>query len=264
MVDKNKDKFDEIIVDSIYKLKALRDDFIKVILLLVKYNSNIDFGTFQRFFENLIEFNFPSKDFKTIFKEQFDNFKFINYELFLYFIAILLKFEKFQTATHFINLFYFFKEQGEYKKSDISVFSKSIDSLDRIRKNRLGLKYYSVTGQFVKERADNKNIIFGKIIETDYLLFLITLLKNKNSFYVWFPMCSPYLNERESEFFSRMQSKTYFDKVKVLFGLKDINEFKESIITLSNSQEAHDFYRWLRGMPKIEYVTQLENIGTVD
>jgi len=73
-----------------------RNEAIEIFFAIAQYrNPTTVTQQLQRFFENMIPFMYPPKGITSWNSSDFDNFKFIIYELFLYAISCLLKYDAF-------------------------------------------------------------------------------------------------------------------------------------------------------------------------
>ncbi|RKD34173.1 SEFIR domain-containing protein [Thermohalobacter berrensis] len=265
----NINEFDELVIDNINKLIPLRNDFIKVVDIIFKYKEHIDLNKFHRFWEEIIKYQYKTPDMSSYYQFQFDNFKFFIYELFLYFITILLKLEKYEEASFFINATYFYKinNYGELVNGNISEFNNYVESLEQIRQNRLKLNRISITADLIKERANIHNIKFRDIVETDYLLFFITINNSKDSIRqdIWVPRCSVYNSyHRKPLIFEKMISARHFEKVKILFKVNTPEEFKNMILKTTDLGIDKDYYKSFYRIISINKVVDIEKLATLD
>lgn len=263
------ENFDEDVLESIERMLPLRDDFIEFTNVVFKYGDKINLDELHSFFEKLISFLFKPEGVTSWTKIDFDNYKFFIHELFLYFIANLLKLGKYNEASFFINSKYFFRYDNfnELRSSGIDIFNSYILSLDEIRNKRLNLRRISLTADLIKQRANRKDINFDHIIETDLILYYITELERNN--FSWFPRCSVY-NSRFSnniELFERMISSQHFNKIKILFKVNNFDELKKKMsVYLEHIEEGGHKYsnQWDYDIMPLEQVINLEKISTVE
>jgi len=257
-------EFDDIVIESIERLLPLRNDFIDFIMTVFKYSESIDVDRFHHFFERLIKYLYKPEDVHSWNRTDFDNYKFFVYELFLYFIAGLIKLEKYSTASYFINSSYFFKEDnmGQLRHSNVSILNQHVKSLDYNRNRRLNLQRYSITADLVKQRANRQDIPFHLLIDADLILFYVTCLQD-DAFQIWYPHCCVYARGG-TEFFARTVSRKYVDKIRVLFNAKDLSEFKAQIgkIDEVNRQYARSYVDYR--VPNIISLVNLDNLGSVE
>ena len=264
-----RDNFDEDVLESIERMLPLRDDFIEFTNVVFKYGDKIDLDGLHSFFEKLISFLFKPEGVTSWTKIDFDNYKFFIHELFLYFIADLLKLGKYNEASFFINSKYFFRydNSNELRNSGIDIFDSYILSLDGIRNKRLNLRRISLTADLIKQRANCEDINFDHIIETDLILYYITELEGNN--FSWFPRCSVYSPRFFSniELFERMISSQHFNKIKILFKVNNLDELKKKVsVYLERIEEGGRKYsnQWDYNMVPLEQVINLEKISTVE
>ncbi|MHB8276713.1 MAG: SEFIR domain-containing protein [Candidatus Humimicrobiaceae bacterium] len=259
-----KDKFDEVIINSINNLKPLRNDFINVSELIFKYDVKIELDYFKDFLEKLLNYKYRDIKLSHYYAEQFDNFKFLIYELVLYFITILIKLNKFQIVSYFTSNTYFFNHNGELIHNNISEFNSYIKSLEEFRKNRLNLNdIKNISASIIEERADYPGINFQQILETDYLLFFITVLKNPN--YFWYPRLGVYFRPNSKiNILAKLVSKNYFEMVKCLFNVGNKNELINLIIKIKDNNRIQGVYSYSYEIPEIEKAIDLNAIGSID
>jgi hypothetical protein len=217
--------FDDGVVGTIEKMLPLRDDFIDFAFTLFKY-STPDLDRLHEFFEKLLSFTFRRETAQSWTEVDYDSFRFFNYELMLYLIAILLQQKKFSEAAYFIHSQYFYRsDTGQLKQNSIVMFNRYVSSLDEFRKQRLKLNRVSVTADLIKARATRKDIRFEDIRETDLILHYLMELRGERS--GWFPRTSVYGGRGSGiELFERMVSKRYFESVKPLFAVGTVDELK--------------------------------------
>ena len=85
----------------------------------------------------------------------FDNFKFLIHELFLYTVCIFLKYEHFQQANQFFEEQYYSSKEnapGSGEMKNFTVFREYLEALEH-RKKRLSLGRVSLRADFLKNRC---------------------------------------------------------------------------------------------------------------
>lgn len=256
--------FDEKVLASIEKMLPFRDDFIEFTYIVFKYKEDIDLGRFHDFFEKLITFKFEPENIKTCAEVDCDNYRFFIYELFLYFISILLQLKKYKETAFFINSQYFYRYQnyGQLQNDGVGIFNSHVPSLDVNRNQRLKLQRISVTADLIKSRATRKDISFAQIVQTDLILYYLTELKDDR--YEWTPRTSVY-NDRGAkiELFERMISIQHFEKIKVLFDVESVENLKEEITKYIERNKGQKRGLWDYTVIPLENILDLNKIGTV-
>ena len=156
-----------------------------------------------------------------------DNFKFIAHELFLYVVACFLCEEQFDTVNHLLKQGYYLPPDVEFDGSNManfSVFSTHLRSLN-YRNEHLESNQISLHSDLLMERIEKSGVEPRHLMQADLVLFLRSHLDNqiKDSYRRWFPLTLLYASDGEPSFeiFARSRSKEYFDKVKVVLGIKE-------------------------------------------
>jgi hypothetical protein len=87
----DRQKFDELIVQSIDSFVPYRDECLTVIAAIARYPNSSGDRLLHRFFEKLIPYMFRPKNLMQYSDWYFDNFAFVIHELFLYTVAAILR-----------------------------------------------------------------------------------------------------------------------------------------------------------------------------
>lgn len=264
-------EFDEKVVKSIEKLKKLRDVFVDFAIKMFRNSKNIDLDSYKSFFEKSLTLLQPQEDAKQWTMLDFDNFKFFIYELFLYFIATLIRERKFEEASYFINGNYFFRQRysgQELSYGGIEIFNHYPQSLEEIRNKRLNLRRISITADLIKERATRVDINFEQIKQTDLILYVITAINNHGR-EIWFPRTSVYRSRfgENIELFEKMISSSHFERMKFLFKISSKTELAQKLEIYNKALEEGKTRRigtWDYHIPKISEVINIGNIATID
>ncbi len=180
-------------------------------------------------------------------------------------MAVLLKLKKYQEAGFFIHSQYFYRNaSGETKQTGIEMFNTHVRSLDEFRNNRLGLTRVSVTADLIKARATRTDLSFAEIRETDLILHYLTELQGAR--FGWFPRTSVYRGRSSGiEVFDRIVARRHFDRIKVLFGINTLDEFKAMIkqhVTQDIGNRRGSRGMWDYGIRPLENVIDIEKAGS--
>lgn len=228
-------EFDERVVKSIEKFIPYRNEIVSLFVKIAQYmpiEENII--NLHRFFESLIPYMSRPENVSRYSEGDFDNFKFIVHELFLYLIAILLKHEKFSEVNLLLTRPYYMAdrlEHGVNNAGGFEIFRNHIESLEH-RKNRLKLGRLSLHADLLKQRSESSGIDFRYLMQADFVLYVRATIQ-QSDYLRWFPETLLYLGHFYTAFeiFARSSSKSYFDKVKCILNidkLSDIGELIES------------------------------------
>jgi hypothetical protein len=258
--------FDDDVVQSIEKMLPLRDDFIDFTFTVFRYQESVNLEQIHAFFEELKTYSRRKAEEGSYTEIDFDNYKFFMYELMLNFMSILFKLRKYSDAAFFINSQYFYRDRySDLAYEDLGAFNSNIRSLNEFRNNRLELRRVNVTADLIKTRSTRSDITFDDIKETDQILYYIYQFKGRE--YGWFPHTSVYESRNmKIDIFLKMVSRQFFEKVKGMFEVSTVEEFKkranEQIAKYAGSQSRMDTWNYhVRG---IDRVFDLEHIGTVN
>src|SRR5690606_31798055 len=111
------ENFDEPVADSIEQFTPYRNEFIQVVIATSQYLPTREATQkLHRFFEKIHPYMDRPETLNQWNRFQFDNFKFIVHELYLYTIAILIKDEHFGLAAELISTPYYVSWHGESGK----------------------------------------------------------------------------------------------------------------------------------------------------
>jgi len=226
--DWDKETFDDQIVESIELFIPARDEFLQVMVALMQYcptQENIQ--KIHAFLESL----FPYMDRHRVlgtghyYNYMSDNFKFIIHELFLYIIAILIKYEKFELANYlFITQYFYNYPFSNQRLFSFDKFRPYLESLDKYRNKRLSEGRVSIHADLIEDRVTLKTIKFDDLMQADLVIFIRACQLQYN----YWPVTLVFSIHDESTFeiFARACSKNYFERMKKLFDINTVEEFK--------------------------------------
>lgn len=229
----NKDgEFDDKLIENIDKFLPYRSEAIEIFLAIAQYRNTPEaWNQIHKFFENLIPYMDVPEGVSNWKESDFDNFKFIIHELFLYAISSLLKYECFDAVAHLFRHHYYVKKNAAYGRDVMvpyTIFRKFLSSLD-IRNKRLNLRRISLRADLLEQRSKTSGIAFRQIMQSDFILFIRASFEaiNNGGYQNWYPETLLY-NERYNgkfEIFARSQSTEYFNRIKCLFEIGDKKDF---------------------------------------
>ncbi len=231
-------EFDDKIIESIENFIPYRNEAIEVFFSLSQYSEKPEtIEQVHRFFEGLIPFMFRPKHISSYRESDFDNFRFIIHELFLYAIAGYLKYERFEVIAYLLRHDYYFEKNEENRMVPFSIIRQDMTSLKN-RNNRLDLRRLSLRADLLVQRVKGTGITDRQLMQADFVLFMrasLNTLRYDTS--RWWAETLLYVNGRTFEIFSRAQSKEYFNKLKCLFDIESkgdldalLKAFKEGTV----------------------------------
>ena len=262
----SEDPLDELVIQSIESFLPYRNEAIKIFLLLAR-NRNTD-ETAQivhKFLESLIPYMDRPRNITQWGIDDFDNFKFIIHELYLYAVACFVRHEKFNSAAALVTDGYYLSDSfGEYNlaMTTFCIFRQDLGSL-KYRNDRLELGRSSLHADLLMQRSKESGVEFRDLMQADLVLFLKSHLNHsKVQFHYWWPETLIYAGRQSKPFeiFARSQSTRYFNRMKCLLG---INSKADLAPLLNEINRNPQLYFLQGGFPiHIEHLLGYERIAT--
>lgn len=241
----SEEEFDDKLVRNIEEFLPYRNEAIEVFLALARYRKTDEtWEALHKFFETLIPYISHPEQVTSWREKDFDNFRFIIHELFIYAIAALLRNECFTGVAYLLRQYYFTEQDARYGGEAMLPFSRirnPLSSLDH-RNKRLNLRRLSLHADFLEQRSKTSAFPFQQVMQADFILFIRDCIDclNPGRSQEWWPESLVY-SERiygPFEIFARSQSRQYFDKVKVIFDI----ETKENLVSLMEAFQKHKLW----------------------
>jgi hypothetical protein len=224
-------EFDDRVIENIEQFLPFRNEAIEIFLALAQYRDTADtYQQLHRFLEGLIPYMERPPNITRYSDWDFDNFKFIIHELFLYIVTSLLKYECFEGVSYLLRHNYYLENEyshGSDNTVPFDTFRHYLKSLE-YRNGRLNLRSLSLHADLLQQRSKTSGISFSQLMQADFVLFIRSCLDSlrKEGYQRWWPDTLVYtkMHHTAFEIFARSQSKQYFDKVKCLFDIKNKEE----------------------------------------
>jgi len=223
-IQAGEEEFDDLIIKNIENFIPYRNELIQLIISINQYSpTEENIQKLHRFFETLIPYMKRPEHVTSYRDWNFDNFKFIVHELFLYTVAIFLKFEHFDLANTLLEKKYYLPGNSEYGRDvmvGFRVFREYMQSLEH-RNKRLGLRRLSLRADLLKDRCTGVGIEFRHLLQADFVIFMRAEIEAEDDYSRWWPETLLWLGHYHGgfELFARSISKKYFDRVKVLLAI---------------------------------------------
>ncbi len=220
-----KGEIDDAVVNNIEQFIPYRNEVIQIFFTIANYAPNAEnISKLYRFFERLIPYMNKPEHITNWHEWDFDNYKFIIHELFLYAIAIFIKYERFEQANIFLTQDYYLPGNS-YSGRDVMVnftyFYKYMKSLEH-RNKRLTLRRLSLRADILEQRSKSSGLELRYLMQADFVLFIRSEIDNSR----WWPETLLYIGRIYGAFeiFARAESKTYFDKIKCLLNITQLSD----------------------------------------
>lgn len=233
-------EFDDAVIKNIEEFKPSRNEAIQLFITIAQYAQSEEIiQRVHSLFESLIPYMNRPPNISQCKEWDFDNYKFVVHELFLYALATLLKYERFDQANHLLQQQYYVPGNSDYGRNvmvSFTVFRHYIRSLE-YRDDLLSLRRLSLRADLLKERCARTGIDFRYLLQADFVAFMSAEIEAKDRYNSWWPETLLYLGHFNSPFeiFARCVSKTYFDKAKVLLGI-ETSKYLEPLLNSHNDE----------------------------
>jgi hypothetical protein len=262
-IDGNTDPFDDAVVESIESFLPYRNEAIGIFATIAAHIDTVESRTvLHRFFEGIIPYMERPATVTSFRDWDWDNFRFVIHELFLYALASLIRYERFESAAYLMNNRYFVPDRSREDEDIMAsfiVFRKHVPSLTA-RNQRLKLQRLSVRADLLKERCKGVGIDFRHLMQADLVLFVRSRVNCPSQFKYWFPETLLYRHSGAFEVFARSRSKSYFDRAKVLLGI-DRKEDLEAVLKTFDGAQGW-FPRWQYESFNPAYLLGFERLAT--
>lgn len=236
----------KLIFNRIEEFKQPLEQIVGVLYTIASHAANEDnILALHRFFEGISQYFYPDSNGKTSYSYRvwdFDFYKFIGCELFLYTLAIFIKMEKFSVISFLLNQpYYCYRESGRSKKiKQFDFLKEDIDSLKFYFSEVEGRNWYSSVAELIKRRFSIKFIGLDHLCQADFICYLNLMSKNieTNSYDYWNPTLQLYHDGHDAyEIFAKSISKKYCEKILPLLNINAISNLKELLEKLSNNSD---------------------------
>lgn len=235
-LSKSGGEFDDEVIRSIEEFLPFRNEAIQIFTTIAQYAPTPEFvQRTHRFFESLIPYMHRPSNINQYSEWDFDNFKFVVHELFLYALAVLIKHDRLSQAKYLLEQHYYLPGNSDYGRNvmvSYVVIREYLRSLEH-RNKRLGLRRLSLRSDLLKERSNGTGIEFRHLMQADFIAFMRAEVEAENDYKRWWPETLLYLGHFNGAFevFARSVSKAYFNNAKGLIAIdspKDLEPLLKS------------------------------------
>lgn len=219
------EEMDQAVYDMIVAFRPHRDEYVKLLIALAGYQPEIEYEQrLQRFFEEMLSYTNPSSHSEKPLHWGLDNFMFLLHELFLYTLAVFLKYERFEQADYLLAEKYYIPGESRYGRDEMISFDnihRHIESLEKLNE-RLETGEQAPRAQMLKQRCQGSGIDFRYLVQADFTAFLRAELYYHPYYSQWYAETLTFLKSPHSplEIYNRAKSKAYFDRMKIALGIE--------------------------------------------
>lgn len=233
---------------SIEQFAPFRAEYIQTIQTLSQYSMTKEtIHKLHRFFERAAQYMYRNETMTSYHSYEFDNFKFIVHELFLYTNAVLIRDEHFTLVDELLGTPYYFGERGRggmteaVRYYELREFMRSFEPRDK------ELRRLSSRADILKANAEQSGVDFRHIMQADFMLYLRAGIAS-DGYYGWWPETCLYATHSYNPFevFARAVSTAYFDRMKVVLDIESTTELKTFFDNVSQDRRMIPHWDWDR------------------
>lgn len=237
-LDDSKDADDQI-ADSIEEFTPHKNEFVQVAHAIAQYAANGDMQKkLHRFFEQLLPYLDRPENMISHHPWAFDNFKFIVHELYLYTIAILIRYERFDFVDRLLATPYYVSANAGRGKDATTSFAEFREYMESFENRSRKLKRLSSRADLIKQRAESSAFDFKSLMQADFVMYLRATLNN--DYYVrWWPETLMYATNSYGpmEIFARSKSISYYAQVSKILGMVAAGDLKSHVTKLQSDRQ---------------------------
>lgn len=229
------DNYDEAIINQINNALPINYIFTKASLLASKAKKLEIIKTIYNYFSEFLKLCETPEGFAGSYsKYEFDGFRFIVYEIFVAFVASLIKYNNWEMIDGVLGYDLFIDKDNKGFVPFLKI-NQGNYSLNVFRNQRLKLQRISVMSDMLKDRFTNsdlsKLLTHRDFMEADYFLFLRSLYnqeQSKNTFRikVWCPRSCVYLY-KIPRYILKTESKYFLNQLIGALSLKNSEDLKK-------------------------------------
>lgn len=230
-LSKSDGEFDDAVIRSIEEFLPFRNEAIQLFTTIAQYSPTPEFvQRTHRFFEGLIPYMHRPSNINQYSEWDFDNFKFLVHELFLYALAVFIKHDRLAQAKYLLEQHYYLPGNSDYGRNvmvSYVVLREYLRSLEH-RNKRLGLRRLSLRADLLKERCNGTGIELRYLMQADFIAFMRAEVEGENDHKRWWPetlLCLGHFNGA-FEVFARSASKAYFNNAKGLIAIESAKDLE--------------------------------------
>ena len=240
-------EFDDAVIRSIEEFLPFRNEAIQLFTTIAQYSPTTEFvQKTHRFFESLIPYMHRPSNINQYSEWDFDNFKFLVHELFLYALAVFIKHDRLAQAKYLLEQHYYLPGNSDHGRNVMVgyvVLREYLLSLEH-RNKRLGLRRLSLRADLLKERCNGTGIEFRYLMQADFIAFMRAEVEAENDYKKWWPETLLWLGHFNGAFevFARSVSIAYFNNAKGLIAIESAKDLEP--LLMSYQDGTRQLPRW--------------------
>lgn len=255
----------EIVSNKLHEFQSLKRSFVDFISIVTSDEYAFEAGYLISFFEKVHLYQRPrNTDIPQWYPGDYEVFKIVFQELFVYCVAISIKNLNFCLAGELLNATYVFDttlssriENPDRSFCGIIAMAEIFDSNHHNNLAPIG-KYY----------LDNLyGISKDEFVTADVICHILCFLLKKNrSYYDWFPRSNVHYGSVRSgirfKFFEKLESRRFYEKVKPIFNELEIEELRDRLLIYKAAAGRRFSFGMFNEVPHIHEFIPPEKLGS--
>lgn len=233
----------EKVLEDTNKLKIVRDHLVDWMLLESEHTPEDEFSeVLIELLEKLAELKSRPPEINSWQDSWFEAHSIFVYEVFLYFVAALLKAQKYKVlhkiyATHY--LLPTTESYGEVPFRKFDLFYGYSESLQSVLAPE-GRQLLAPAAELLKRHADRVDLPFSEIIQADLLTLLMCFITSET---YWYPQMLHYASYGSRHpFFIRAARHRDFAKLAIITGVDDAEMLRSKVSEESKKMQLRNFH----------------------
>ena len=265
---KNGDNYYNQVIESINEFAPYREEWLDVLNSVCNNSILVDLmNDYIRFFEDIHKYTHDRNGIIYPYQQNEENMKFIEYELMLCFVALLLKKGCFNEVSNILNGTFY----NKYSKSEFDVtytyreFEHYFYSFDH-RNEHGSHRYYSLQAKIFNDRMESCKLLdMTDICQADFVCWLFHIghpINDNMNWSRWYPHNLLYAcnMRRPFEIFARAESLHYLESIKVIFDYNTKDDFVKLYNLIMENRDS--IPRWQFESPNIKQLMNIDKLGS--
>lgn len=252
--------YGEVLFEGLKSYKPFREDFVKFIELISRNDLEFDSDILIEFFEKAPSYQRPKEGRGSWNVAEFDIFKIIFHELFLYVIAVCLKEKNYKLLADLLYSKYYINDpySSNEEPSSFTFLYNYHDNLERymdsVFNKVTGFGYYIISNLSEQIKKDD-------IILADTICYIVNSMNMSDDYYKWFPNTYLYLERRKLVFLDKITSKKHFNKIKSVFDVSNEKELQDRLKEMKENSKERVYYNIRNSIPFVYELIKPDKIA---
>lgn len=225
------DELDDKIMKAIDEFTPSRNELLQVVGSLIQYGEPWNFARpLHQLFESLLTYYERPENVSSWNDLEFDHFKFVTHELFLYCLAMFIRHEDYGTANHLLSEPYYLSIGSQHTTVPFTTIRQYLRSFEA-RNQRLDLRRLSLRADLLEQRSKSTGIPFRYVMQADFICFMRAELTEESGHHQWWPETLLYAARQHGAFevFARAASRLHLAKLLPLLGVTSLQPVQERL-----------------------------------